>query len=284
MTASTGLDAVPRPQPLGALPWPAGLLLLPAISRTRLALTASTGTGLLALISGLLALGFPSLRASVRDPSEIQVAGITLLLALVVLSAVAAAAAYALRPTNTRLKPATSWALSGLLVAAVVGVPVLVASGQNDSGAPPGGRSGAVANRLVSAQGSRLTYWTVAAEGFRASPLTGEGPSSFRIRWLRERPFPEAANDAHSLYVETAAELGLIGIISLATFLGGALLGAIRATKASASQAAPAVAVLGAFLLHAGLDWDWEVPTVALVGLAATSLVVTARVATASDA
>ena len=29
MTASTGLESVPRPQPLGALPWPAGLLLLP---------------------------------------------------------------------------------------------------------------------------------------------------------------------------------------------------------------------------------------------------------------
>lgn len=29
MTASTGLAEVPRPQPLGALPWPAGLLLLP---------------------------------------------------------------------------------------------------------------------------------------------------------------------------------------------------------------------------------------------------------------
>lgn len=29
MTASTGLLALPRPQPLGALPWPAGMLLLP---------------------------------------------------------------------------------------------------------------------------------------------------------------------------------------------------------------------------------------------------------------
>ena len=28
MTASTGLTG-PRPQPLGALPWPAGMLLLP---------------------------------------------------------------------------------------------------------------------------------------------------------------------------------------------------------------------------------------------------------------
>lgn len=29
MTASTGLPPVPRPQPIGALPWPAGMLLLP---------------------------------------------------------------------------------------------------------------------------------------------------------------------------------------------------------------------------------------------------------------
>lgn len=261
-----------------------GLLLLPAISRTRLALSATTGAGLLALISGLTALGFPSLRASVRDPSEIQAAGITLLVVLVGLSAVAAVAAYALRPPNGRLNPITSWALTALLVATLVGVPVLVATGQNDSGAPPGGRSGAVANRLVSAKGSRLSYWKVAADGFRESPLIGEGPSSFRIRWLRERPFPEAANDAHSLYVETAAELGIVGMIALATFLAGVLVGAIRATRASASQAAPAIAVLGAFLLHAGLDWDWEVPTVALVGLGAASLVVTASRATAGDA
>ena len=252
-----------------------GLLLVAAISRTRAAVAWCSIAAAVALLSGLASLAFPSLREAVREPAAVQPAGLALFGILVALTVVAGAAACALRASEM---PVGRWAaisLATLLAITVVGVPVLIATSQTDSGAPAGGRSGAVAGRLVSAQGSRLTYWEVALRAFAASPVTGEGPSSFRVRWLRERPFPEAANDAHSLYVETAAELGLLGLLALFTFGAGALLGAVRASRIDPAAAAPVVGVLGAFLVHAGLDWDWEVPTVTLVALTAVGMLVT---------
>jgi len=66
--------------------------------------------------------------------------------------------------------------------------------------------------------------------------------------------------DAHSLYLETAAELGLVGLLALALFLGG--------IAAAARRGPPTlVAVLVAFALHAGLDWDWELPALTLTAL-----------------
>ena len=53
------------------------------------------------------------------------------------------------------------------------------------------------------------------ARGRRArSPTTrcaGIGTGSFRVEWLLRRDRDESVRDAHSLYLETAAELGLVG-------------------------------------------------------------------------
>jgi len=85
---------------------------------------------------------------------------------------------------------------------------------------------------------------------------------------LRERPFPEAARDAHSLYIETAAELGVLGLIALLLAFAGGILAAVKATSRNRAAAAGPVAVLAAWALHAGLDWDWEMPAVTLIALA----------------
>jgi O-antigen ligase len=73
------------------------------------------------------------------------------------------------------------------------------------------------------------------------------------------------ARDAHSLYVETLAELGPVGLALLLLALAVPLL-ALR------SRGDPLLAAAGAgyvaFLVHAGVDWDWEQPSVTLAGLA----------------
>ena len=56
---------------------------------------------------------------------------------------------------------------------------------------------------------------------FAEHPLAGVGSGGFRVEWLRERPFKEPAEDAHSIYLETAAELGLLGLAALALLFGG---------------------------------------------------------------
>ena len=128
--------------------------------------------------------------------------------------------------------------------------------------------SGGSPSRLVSARSNRGAYWDVALRSFRANPALGRGPASFRVEWLRERPFPEAARDAHSLYIETAAELGLLGLLALLLVFSGVILAAVRACSANRAAAAGPVAIMAAWALHAGLDWDWELPAVSLIALA----------------
>ena len=113
-------------------------------------------------------------------------------------------------------------------------------------------------------QSNRYAYWKVAVASFADHPLQGEGSGSFRAIWLREREFREVIRDAHSLYLETAAELGLVGLLSLALLVAGCAVAAVRAGPALPGAAA----ALAAFALHAGIDWDWELPALTLVALA----------------
>ena len=119
-------------------------------------------------------------------------------------------------------------------------------------------------------QSNRSAYWKVAAEVFADHPLHGIGSGSFRVEWLQRRPFAESVRDAHSLYLETAAELGLVGILALATFLAGSVLAARHGNVA-------AVAPLVAFGLHAGIDWDWEMPALSLIAILLVARLVAAR-------
>ena len=62
--------------------------------------------------------------------------------------------------------------------------------------------------------------------------------------------------DAHSLYLETLAELGLVGLALLVLALAPPLVAGFRGVEAAATGG------YVAFLIHAGLDWDWELPAV----------------------
>ena len=111
----------------------------------------------------------------------------------------------------------------------------------------------------------------MALRAFADHPVLGTGSGGFAVEWLRERTIDESVRDVHSLYLETATELGLVGLLLLAAFLAGAVGVAARARGETA-----AIAALIAYALHAGLDWDWEMPALTLVavvllaGLAAT--------------
>jgi tetratricopeptide (TPR) repeat protein len=70
--------------------------------------------------------------------------------------------------------------------------------------------------------------------------------------------------NAHSLYVETLVEVGVIGLVLLSAFLllllGTAIWRAVRTQFATRAQAAGAAAACAAFLFSAGFDWIWQVP------------------------
>ena len=128
---------------------------------------------------------------------------------------------------------------------------------------------GAVAAAAVHGFGStgdRTAYWRVARREYEAHPLLGSGAGTFARYWSSDRP-PGAggAQNAHSLYVESLAEIGPVGLALVAALFLLPLATGIRSRSPDAALASGALVV---YLVHAGLDWDWELPAVTLLALA----------------
>jgi tetratricopeptide (TPR) repeat protein len=170
-------------------------------------------------------------------------------------------------------------AIGVVAIAAAVAVGPRVASRAGESFAGPGYASAGAdpSSRLVGLEGSRSQVWSSAGRAFESSPLLGIGPGTFDLWWVQDVPDGEDLRDAHSLYIETLAELGVPGLLLLAGFLGGLLWAGVAARaglrrSVELGVSTGLLAAGGAFLLHAGVDWMWEMSAVAVVGLGALAL------------
>jgi O-antigen ligase len=114
--------------------------------------------------------------------------------------------------------------------------------------------------------GDRPAYWRAAMSDVRENPFAGSGAGSFDDYWYRHATINAGVHDAHSLYLESLAELGPPGLLLLI----GVLLPPLAAAPIARRDPAAVVAAAGyaTFLVHAGLDWDWEMPAATLTGLA----------------
>ena len=124
---------------------------------------------------------------------------------------------------------------------------------------------------------NRYEYWRVALGAFRDDPLTGTGSGGFRVVWLQERPIRETVRDAHSLEFEVAAELGLVGLRRARADVrrrGGR--GPAGARLRTGPLAAGSAAALVVWVLHASIDWDWQMPAVTLPALILAGLLIVA--------
>jgi hypothetical protein len=111
----------------------------------------------------------------------------------------------------------------------------------------------------------RVAGWKVAGHDVADHPVLGSGAGTFELYWLEHRPSQMKIRDAHSLYLETLAELGPLGLAILCLALALPVAGAIRARRRALVPAALGAYV--AYLLHAGVDWDWEMIAVTITGL-----------------
>lgn len=121
----------------------------------------------------------------------------------------------------------------------------------------------------------RVDHWNVALDAWRADRLHGNGAGTFQNLWNRDRKSPFQVLDAHSLYLEVMGELGAVGLVLLLAgllALTGGLIARVRRPNRPAVAAVLAAAL--AWLVHAGVDWDWELTaiTVWLFGLAAIAI------------
>ena len=123
----------------------------------------------------------------------------------------------------------------------------------------------------------RSSYYRVAwHDEYLRHPGLGSGAGTFGRYWSSsgQQLQQGGALDAHSLYLETLAELGPPGLLLVVGFLLAPLRGAIRFRRAPYVPAA--VGAYAAFLVHAGLDWDWEIPAVVVAALSSAGAVATA--------
>lgn len=111
----------------------------------------------------------------------------------------------------------------------------------------------------------RVPQWEVAFDAFGSSPLHGEGAGTYQLAWARDRPYQFTVIDAHSLYIEVLGELGLVGFLLLVGTIVAIFHGLARRLHGEERQVYAAVIVLGLiWAVHAGADWDWEMPAVTL--------------------
>jgi hypothetical protein len=154
----------------------------------------------------------------------------------------------------------------------------LVDKGYTAFRAPPPHVEGSLNKRLLSFSGNgRADLWQLAWADARKHPVLGAGAGTYERYFLAHQP-PDIGRvrDAHGLYIETLAEIGPLGLglLVCALLVPFAVLG-----KARANPLVPgAVGAYVAYLVHTGVDWDWELPAVTLVGLlCGTSILLAAR-------
>jgi O-antigen ligase len=171
--------------------------------------------------------------------------------------------------------------LAGVMLAAVVAAVAAGAPGYVHRQADTFLHGGAVdtadaRDRLTNfSNNNRTEHWRVALDEFKASPLHGAGAGTYENSWNRERRLDFHVLDAHSLYIETLGELGIVGLALLLVALG-ALAGGIawRARGARRPEMAAVLAAGAVWAVAASVDWDWELTAVSVwvFGLAGLAL------------
>ncbi|HEX3689716.1 MAG TPA: hypothetical protein VHV28_08465 [Solirubrobacteraceae bacterium] len=227
------------------------------------ALARAVGFGALAVAAGAPFSAVASLdgRLSTREHQ-----GLIVLVALVVISSVAVVVAARVPPPFNREGPVRlprhSPALAAGLIAAGLALAIVVGAHESSGAASLSGGAG----RLTTLQSNRYAYWSVALRAFGSDPVQGAGAGGWSVDWLRFRHVSEGAQDAHSLPLQTLAELGLVGLALLLAFAAGVTLACRRALAVSPLAAGPVAAAV-VYLAHSPLDWDWQMPAVSLVAI-----------------
>jgi len=130
---------------------------------------------------------------------------------------------------------------------------------------------------LAPGNNGRIDHWHVALNAYRENRLHGDGAGTYALRWDKDRSVTFQAEDGHSLYVEVLGELGLVGIVLLASVLLLILGGFARLARGPDRMIGGALFAAGlTWALHAGVDWQWEMPAVTAWVFAAGGLALAA--------
>ena len=265
-----------------------GLLAMFVLSPMRLRLLAGSIVLVPIPAAGvLLASGASALTHQATALSDAAHAGHGLAFGFAVLAAAQAivAAAYVVWVSRVKVSRSMRRAVGAVAVAAVLGAligvfatygapPTLARHAYDSFVSPPTGGTDLNGRLFTLSNHGRTVLWRSALDDFRAHPLVGSGAGSFGRWWLAHRRTFYSVGEAHDLYVQTLAEGGVVGFALLVALLGLPLIAAVRTRRHP--LVAPAFGAYVAFLVHAAVDWDWQMPAVTLLALFAAAVPVVA--------
>ena len=268
-----------------------------ALSRDRLWLLATLAIGAIGALPAVLAV---QARHSLADALGNQAAvdqGVTVLLILLAGTVLAVALFEALRWAERREGRLTGRALElsrspsllrGLAVAvAVIAIGAAIAIGgrawhQFSSSDVQFPNQPARHFSQFSGAG-RHDFYRVAIDTFEEKPVAGIGAGTYQFAWERHRSIDLPVHDAHSLYLEAFAELGILGGLLVLALVATLLWTGFRAWRMAPHPARERyAALLGvslAFAVTAGTDWFWEIAGLGAVFFLASAVLVAARCA-----
>jgi O-Antigen ligase len=254
------------------------IALMPGRLRT---LTATLG-----VVAGVLAVRAPTaavhddfaptrLDALVADATSAILIMAGCLVVVGLLGAFADRRLSAAEPAPSRPGPLAALAGAAVVLLAAAGVAVITSDRPSqeweefkDGDTQPGIGS----SRFTAGGGSnRYDFWVVSWDAFKDHPLGGLGMDNFQAEYLREGTSVEQPRFAHSLEMGVLAQTGLIGTVLFIGWLASALVGAVAALRGPPIRAAAAgmLTLFAYWLLHASVDWFWELPGVTGPALAA---------------
>ena len=137
-------------------------------------------------------------------------------------------------------------------------------------------------SRFGSVGTGRYDLWRVSVRLFRNHPFDGVGAGNFLYDYAQEGRSEDQPFHAHSQVLEDASTLGLAGLLGLVLALGLPIAAAVRLRFRGASTAERLLAAglaggLADFVLHASVDWIWQLaacvmPALMLAAAALASL------------
>jgi len=138
-------------------------------------------------------------------------------------------------------------------------------------------------SRLLSGAGNRYDYWRIAWRVWREHPVLGVGAGNYPRSYYQQRATTEDIDQPHSVELQALSELGVVGALLLACFIGGIGWGIARMHPAAArSRLSRALMVggvgaVGAWLAQTSVDWMHLLPGLTAIAIAAAAVLIRAR-------
>jgi O-antigen ligase len=259
------------------------------LPKLAIAIVTGAGGGLLVILAHArfsLVHGLDDAAARTQGDEMLWITIVVCVFVGLVVALLSEAGARAERPEWTRVPKRTAlWALgAAALVLIVAGIAVNAPQRGSDAWDEFKGSTKAVggADRLGSVAGeNRYAIWASAVREMKSEPLTGTGAGTFEYWWNRDATVNETVIDAHSLYLQTLGETGIVGFLLIAGFFvlilvaGGTV--AVRAGPERRPALAAAIAGFLALVVSASVDWVWQLPVNVVAAMLLAAVLVTAR-------